>query len=616
MRSCPAPALAALLVTGAIAAAAALAAASRPPTAPPAPAAHSAAADPGAALTAFAATDPADDAAARAAAERLMAALPAAALARGLGDGTIGGGELAASDDRRDRAIAVLAAAVAGAGDRQLSQLVSYVAAAGLAPPLRDRLLWAIGARRPGVDFARLESLAAAWGALPRRSASRELSPGAERLTFAADDGGDSGDAGDAGAIAASIFSLPSAFFDAEPAAAFLAGVRRADPRRTLVALTDLPLRLALAEPARRLGVTLLETYGRPYSPWPRDPFTLARGRGQRVVALLRPNLQPGREADSTLGIELVRDLPPALDAAWGGARWERAAVPFHNGQLLLAGGAVWMSLHSLEPRILALLGLARVPVESFATAAGIGRYLAAARRAAAELAALYGRPARFVHPLPAAGGAAARGADAERAKLMTQIGGGAGYDLDSLVTFLPAVSGDQRRNQHQGRERALVADVTAGRALLAGLGEADWRALAATYDLAAESLPRELAAAQQAPRPTALAGFLELVARQLEADGLEVRRLPLVFVPTALLRDRRGVAHPDFLLGWNNVVVERRDGSLRAEGFAAGLPAGDSLAGATFAAAGAHLDLLPPLVHSVVLNGGYRCASNHLRAP
>jgi hypothetical protein len=415
---------------------------------------------------------------------------------------------------------------------------------------------------------------------------------GAEPLRFAADDDG---------AIVATVYSLPSAFFDAGEAATFLAGVRAVAPRRTLIALTDPPLRRALAERARRLGVTLLATDGRPYSPWPRDPFTLARdGRG-RVVALVRPNLQPGREADAAMGIELVRDLPPALDAAWGGARWARAAVPFHNGQVLLAGGAAWMSLHTLEPRILALLGLARVPVESFASPAGVDRYLAAARRAAAELAALYGRPARFVHPLPERGGAA------ERAALMARLGGGAGFDLDSLVTFLHGPA---------GRERALVADLAAGRALLARLGAGDWSALAAAYDLVPDGLSQALAAAQRTARPEALAGYLDLVAGELGAAGVEVRRLPLLFVPTALLRDREGVSHPDFLLTWNNVVVERRDGALRAEGFAAKLPAGDALAVETFAAAGARLDLLPPLVHSVVLNGGYRCASNHLRAP
>jgi len=33
------------------------------------------------------------------------------------------------------------------------------------------------------------------------------------------------------------------------------------------------------------------------------------------------------------------------------------------------------------------------------------------------------------------------------------------------------------------------------------------------------------------------------------------------------------------------------------------------------FHAAGVELQLLPPLVRSVILNGGYRCASNNVRA-
>jgi hypothetical protein len=122
--------------------------------------------------------------------------------------------------------------------------------------------------------------------------------------------------------------------------------------------------------------------------------------------------VQPGREEDQHLGAALIDTLPAALDRTWGrgngGVRWTVAPAPFHNGQVLITRGAAWITLHTLEPRILALLGRARVPVESFGAPAGIGRYLAAARRAEAELETLYGRPVRFVHPLPAAGGTGA----------------------------------------------------------------------------------------------------------------------------------------------------------------------------------------------------------------
>jgi hypothetical protein len=44
-------------------------------------------------------------------------------------------------------------------------------------------------------------------------------------------------------------------------------------------------------------------------------------------------------------------------------------------------------------------------------------------------------------------------------------------------------------------------------------------------------------------------------------------------------------------------------------------MTSGDAAARGAFAAAGARLDLVPPLVRSIILNGGYRCASAHVRA-
>ena len=111
-----------------------------------------------------------------------------------------------------------------------------------------------------------------------------------------------------------------------------------------------------------------------------------------------------------------------------------------------------------------------------------------------------------------------------------------------------------------------------------------------------------------------ALGGFLDLVARQLASSGMAVRRLPLLSVPVALLADRSGLSHAEFLITWNNVVVESAPGKVRAEGFSYLLPSGDRAARDAFGALGVQLDLFPPLVRSIVLNGGYRCASNHLR--
>jgi hypothetical protein len=488
----------------------------------------------------------------------------------------------------------------------------------GTLPGLRDELLLAVEAR-PGIDFGAAEAVETAWGAAPRRSAERLAVFGGEPLRF--DDDAEE-------PIAASVLSLPSSFFDPPQAVAFLSALRAAAPRRDLVVLADLPMRRRLAACCGSPRLHLLETYGRPFTPWTRDPISLVRKAAGGVVVLARPNVQAGREEDSHLAEELVRRLPPDLDRAWGGVRWTVAPVPFHNGQVLLQHDAAWISVHTLEPRALALLGLERVPVESFATEAGIERYFAAVQRAAAELAELYGRPVRFVHPLPgaaAAGGAGAPGASglaaaagsssgtlppAASRELVERIGGGAGYDLDSVLTLLPAA----RRN---GRPTALVASVAAGRALLARLTAGDWGALRRGYDLrpAAAELAGQLGAAQQAPAAARLDAFLDLVAGQLGGQGFRIERLPLVLVPVRLLTDAEGVGAREFLLTWNNVVLETTPaGQLRAEGFSSLLPAGDREARRLFTAAGCRLDLLPALVHSIVLNGGYRCASNHLR--
>ncbi|HXU44186.1 MAG TPA: hypothetical protein VN783_01565, partial [Thermoanaerobaculia bacterium] len=405
--------------------------------------------------------------------------------------------------------------------------------------------------------------------------------------------------------IEASIYSLPSAFFSAGEARRFLAAVHAAAPRRELLVLADPGMRRALAGLPSLPGVRTLPTFGRPYSPWPRDPMSLVRRPGGGFALLLRPNLQRGREEDASLGRALAAALPGDLDRRWGHPRWATAAVPFHNGQVLLTGDAAWITIHTLEPRILALLGLERVPVESFRSAEGLDRYLTAARAAAAELSALYGRPARFVHPLPEAGDPAAR------LTAMRDLGGGAGIDLDSIVTLLPAAS-----ETSGGRQRALVADLSLGRGLLATATAADFASLRLGYGLAADLDPaRGLESTLGSERALALGRFLDATAGELSAQGFEVRRLPLLLVPFTFLADAAGLP-PDgsFLIGWNNAVLETRNGELRAEAFASLIPAGDRAASATYGALGTHLELLPALPKSVVLGGGYRCASNHVR--
>src|SRR5512134_2717982 len=74
------------------------------------------------------------------------------------------------------------------------------------------------------------------------------------------------------GRLTASVYSLPSSFFDADQALSFLAAVRRLDRKRTLIVLADPPLAARLAGG----DIVLINTGDRSYSPWPRDPMSFA----------------------------------------------------------------------------------------------------------------------------------------------------------------------------------------------------------------------------------------------------------------------------------------------------------------------------------------------------
>lgn len=476
---------------------------------------------------------------------------------------------------------------------RRVAPVLRQGPAAETPAETRGLLLFALE-QTPGFDFELSEEVESAWGAIARPSRARHRALD----TLVPLDPGDQ-----EGTISGSIYSLPSTYFSAQEAAAFLRELRRIAPERPLLALVDLPMKSRLEPLLAGAGVELVNTFSRRYSPWPRDPMIFLRAGDGGLVMLLRPNRQPGREEDSFLGRELLQGLPERLDRAWGGTWWSESPVPFHQGQMLLAGGTTWISLHTLEERVLALLELDEVPAASFDEPRTVERYLEAARRAAGELETLLGQPVRWVHPLPA-------GETAADLRLeMEVLGGGAGYDLDSLVALLPAPGGGTA---------ALVADLEAGRELVDGAAEGSLAAFAGAYQL--EPSPaelREVLSAAQTETPAQRLGlFLDRVAHHLDGEGLPVRRLPLLLVPTALIRNRGRYDDPRFVVTWTNVVAERAGGGCRAEGFASLLPAGDRQAVRAFDDLGCELRLLPPLPESVRRGGGYRCASNHVRPP
>jgi len=453
---------------------------------------------------------------------------------------------------------------------------------------LRDRLLERINQTK-GVDFEASEQIELGWGTALRSSATRRVPYQAGQFRLP----------NPQGPILTSLYSLPSSFFTPDQAERFLAAVEQWRPEREILVLLDLPLRLALAS-RRSAHTRLIETYGRGYTPWPRDPLLLARRQDGGVVILQRSFPQPWRAEDADMGRELIQGLPLDVDQAWKRAQWAMAPVPFHNGQVLLTESACWITIHTVEAQALEILGLKEVPVSSFATDAGIDRYLAAVRTAVAELERLYSRPARFVHPLPGPG------PTSERSAAMERLGGGAGFDLDSYLTLLP------RRGDSP---TALVADLGSGRELLSQLEEGDWQRLRGEFGLArAPAQLRQILDGYQATaRGQRFTVFLDEVAKHLSDQGLPVERLPQLLVPTDLLEEK--LDYPDFQLTWNNVVVETSPHGMTAEGFSNLVERGDDQARRIFERAGCQLKLLPPLIPSILHNGGYRCASNHLRA-
>lgn len=454
---------------------------------------------------------------------------------------------------------------------KRVSALMPKTLGASVDANLREAALAELNSNYE-IDYALSESLANAWKLASRASASRRVpKAGAFR-----DDA--------YGSIDATIVSLNSSIIEPKDARAFVAGLRKSAPKRRIVVLADPAMRASLGD----LGVTVIDSFSRAFTPWPRDPFAVTWTK-DGVVFVNRPNQQPNREDDAHMIHALIADLPASLDKEWQ-PRWAVAPFPFHNGHVLVMPDAAWISIHTVEIRALAILGIARVPVDTFNTASGIKRYVDAVKQAAKELESLYGRPVRFVHPLPAPNEPLQK-----QIALMQSLGGGGGFDLDSIVTVLP--------NGH-----ALVGDIHRGAALARTASWSDaHRAYGFTGDVA--SLGARIAESQKSGRAPALQVFLDGVAAHL-AKTMKVQRIALLDVPYALLRDANAASGSDFLMTWHNVVLEGK----RAQGFAALLPEGDAAARETFKRAGYEMDLLPPLVRSIVLNGGFRCASNHVR--
>jgi hypothetical protein len=100
----------------------------------------------------------------------------------------------------------------------------------------------------------------------------------------------------------------------ADDARRFLTAVRAAAPQRTIVVIGDVTIHSALQKDLAALRIDFIGNFNRPLSPWPRDPFAIARARNGSVVFINRPNEQRNREEDASMVRVLLNSLPKPRD--------------------------------------------------------------------------------------------------------------------------------------------------------------------------------------------------------------------------------------------------------------------------------------------------------------
>jgi hypothetical protein len=463
--------------------------------------------------------------------------------------------------------------------------------AAGLAyeVPLevRVRLLTQLRA----FDFGLIERIEVAWGIAARSSRRREVIFEAVDLTY-----------GSRKPIRASIYSLPSGYFRFEEAAAFLRSVHTIAPQRDIVVLSNQPLLGELRGLAGQMPLHLIDTLGRAYSPWPRDPFVVAQSARGPVTLVVRPNLQAQRELDVFMAREVVQNLPEELDQEWQRVQWTFAPVPFHGGHMLTTPEATWVSVHTLMPRIKELIGMrGPLDLQEVRRPHRQAQFLQALATAAGEFEAIFGRPVELVHAMPEDDSTAAVDA------FGVVLGGGDARDLDSILTLV---------SQPGGGTAALVGDLTLGRRLLQDAPADDVGRLRALYHVIPEgnTLKQQLGDAQTTPVNRQFNAYLDAISDHLRRRGIDVHRVPLLHVPQELIPDPMRYTRVSFMISWNNVVLEEAGGEVHAEGFASGLESTDAAVQRIYAEAGVKLRYASPLALSIMRDGGYRCASNHVR--
>ena len=154
-------------------------------------------------------------------------------------------------------------------------------------------------------------SLAAAGAPAAARDAA------GRRVAF--DRAGQRFDADTGGRIEASVYSLPSFFFGAAEAEAFLAAVHAADPGRALIVLTDAPVLTGWRPGRAPSGCSSWTSTAAPTRPGRGTPSASCAPPAAACACWCGPTSRPGREEDAGLGPELVRG-PAGGDSTAPGA--------------------------------------------------------------------------------------------------------------------------------------------------------------------------------------------------------------------------------------------------------------------------------------------------------
>jgi len=440
----------------------------------------------------------------------------------------------------------------------------------------------------PKLPLKDIEAVKVAWGLASRTSDSLKIAYRSGE--WQATDDAES-------PILSTLFCFPSRFFDPLQATNVLRSISEKNPARKILVMSDQVDALRLAYDVT--SITWVPVADHKLSPWLRDPLLAMRNKAGAFCFLTRPNLQQGREDDSSMVRWIASNTPESFVRSLGKMQWAESPVNFHGGNMLFTHDRVWLSVHSLQERVLQILGWKTIETERLSKPDILKQFEQAVETARNDVEMICGKKAYFVHPWPVP------------FELMESIAGGNDIDLDTVLTLLPQDNGIT----------AMAGNLRMGRSHIERLSAEELSAFGQAFSMSesTDNLRKMLLLYQDSLRATALSRFLDLCTKHLEQMGISTVQTPLFLVPTELIAGRskyaKEVPHKHFPIGFCNVVAHRNSqGERVAEGYSSFLPSLEETATALYQQIGYRLDLYPALAESIAFEGGYRCSTQEIR--